>query len=86
MKSKFSEIEKLLNDRDLVLIGPGSNDIRGLIDIKNKIIEVKDHIDYHKLLTHIIKEPDQYSSIVPLYLSDPLAEKKDISWFVKKEI
>ena len=86
MKSKFSDIEKLLNDRDLVLIGPGSNDIRGLIDIKNKIIGVKDHIDFQKLLTHIVKEPDQYSNIVPLYLSDPLAEKKDISWFVKKQI
>ena len=86
IKSKFSDIEKLLSDRELVLIGPGSNDIRGLLDIKNKIIEVKDHIDYQKLLTHIIKKPDQYSNIVPLYLSDPLAEKKDISWFAKKEI
>ena len=63
-----------------------SNDIKGFIDIKNKIIEVKDHIDYQKLLTHIIKKPGQYSNIIPLYLSDPLAEKKDISWFVKKEI
>ena len=86
IKSKLSDIEKLLSDRDLVLIGPGSYDIRGLIDIKNKIIKVKDHIDYQKLLTQIIKKPDQYSNIVPLYLSDPLAEKKDISWFVKKEI
>ena len=86
IKSKLSDIEKLLSDRDLVLIGPGSNDIKGFIDIKNKIIEVKDHIDYQKLLTHIIKKPSQYSNIIPLYLSDPLAEKKDISWFVKKEI
>ena len=86
IKSKLSDIEKLLSNRDLVLIGPGSSDIRGLIDIKNKIIKVKDHIDYQKLLTQIIKKPDQYSNIVPLYLSDPLAEKKDISWFVKKEI
>ena len=86
IKSKFSDIEKLLSNRDLVLIGPGSYEIKGLIDIKNKIIKVKDHIDYQKLLTQIIKKPDQYSNIVPLYLSDPLAEKKDISWFVKKEI
>ena len=85
-KSKLSDIEKLLNDRDLVLIGPGSSQIRGLIDIKNKIIEVKDYIDYQKVITHIIKKPDQYNNIVPLYLSDPMAEKKDISWFVKKEI
>ena len=70
----------------MVLIGPGAYDIRGLINIKNKIIKVKDHIDYQKLLTQIINKPDQYSNIVPLYLSDPLAEKKDISWFVKKEI
>ncbi len=86
IKSKFSDIEKLLSNRELVLIGPGSNDIRGLIDIENKIIEAKDYIDYQKLLTYIIKKPDQYSNIVPLYLSDPLAEKKDISWFVTKEI
>ena len=86
IKSKLSDIEKLLSNRDLVLIGPGSYDIKRLIDIKNKIIKVKDHIDYQKLLKQIIKKPDQYSNIVPLYLSDPLAEKKDISWFVKKEI
>ena len=86
IKSKLSDIEKLLSDRHLVLIGPGSSKIRGSIDTKNKIIEVKDYIDYQKVLTHIIKKPDQYNSIVPLYLSDPVAEKKDISWFVKKEI
>lgn len=86
IKSKLSYIERLLSDRDLVLIGPGSSEIRGLIDIKNKIIKVKDDIDYQKLLTHIMQQPDQYSNIVPLYLSNPIAEKKDISWFVKKEI
>ena len=52
----------------------------------DEIIEVKDYIDYQKVLTHITKKSDQYNNIVPLYLSDPLAEKKDISWFVKKEI
>tara|TARA_X000000368_G_scaffold110276_1_gene85798 strand:- start:494 stop:1168 length:675 start_codon:yes stop_codon:yes gene_type:complete len=86
IKSKLSDIDKLLSYRDLVLIGPGSSEIGGLIDIKNKITEVKDYIDYQKVITHIIKKPDQYNNIVPLYLSDPLAEKKDISWFVKKEI
>lgn len=86
IKSKLSDIEELLSNRDLILIGPGSSEIKGLIDIKNKIIEVKDYIDYQKVLTHIRKKSDQYNNIVPLYLSDPLAEKKDISWFVKKEI
>ena len=86
IKSKLSDIDKLLSYRDLVLIGPGSSEIGGLIDIKNKITEVKDYIDYQKVITHIIKKPDQYNNIVPLYLSDPMAEKKDISWFVKKEI
>jgi tRNA threonylcarbamoyl adenosine modification protein YeaZ len=86
IKSKLSDIEELLSNRDLILIGPGSSEIKGLIDIKNKIIEVKDYIDYQKVLTHITKKSDQYNNIVPLYLSDPLAEKKDISWFVKKEI
>jgi tRNA threonylcarbamoyl adenosine modification protein YeaZ len=86
IKSKLSDIEELLSNRDLILIGPGSSEIKGLIDIKNKIIEVKDYIDYQKVLTHIRKKSDQYNNIVPLYLSDPLAEKKDISWFVKKEV
>jgi len=86
IKSKLCDIEELLSNRDLILIGPGSGEIKGLIDIKNKIIEVKDYIDYQKVLTHITKKSDQYNNIVPLYLSDPLAEKKDISWFVKKEI
>ena len=86
IKSKLSYIEELLSDSDLVLIGPGSSEIRSLINIKNKIVEVKDHIDYQKLLTYIMQKPNQYSNIVPLYLSNPIAEKKDISWFVKKEI
>jgi len=86
IKSKLFDIEELLSNKDLILIGPGSSEIKGLIDIKNKIIEVKDYIDYQKVLTHITKKSDQYNNIVPLYLSDPLAEKKDISWFVKKEI
>ena len=86
IKSKLSDIEELLSNRDLILIGPGSSEIKGLIDIKNKIIEAKDYIDYQKVLTHITEKSDQYNNIVPLYLSDPLAEKKDISWFVKKEI
>ena len=86
IKSKLSSIEKLLSNRNLVLIGPGSNEIRELINLKNKIIETKDYIDYQKVLLHIIENTDQYNNIVPLYLSNPLAEKKDISWFVKKEI
>ena len=86
IKSKLYNIEKLITEKDLVLIGPGSREIRGLIDLKNRIIEVKDYIDYQKVLLQIIEKPDQYNNIVPLYLSDPLAEKKDISWFVKKEI
>ena len=86
IKSKLSSIEKLLSNRNLVLIGPGSTEIRELINLKNKIIETKDYIDYQKVLLHIIESPDQYNNIVPLYLSNPLAEKKDISWFVKKEI
>ena len=86
IKSKLYNIEKLITEKDLVLIGPGSREIRGLIDLKNRIIEVKDYIDYQKVLLQIIEKPDQYDNIVPLYLSDPLAEKKDISWFVKKEI
>ena len=86
IKSKLSTIEKLLSNRNLVLIGPGSTEIRELINIKNKIIETKDYIDYQKVLLHIIENTDQYNNIVPLYLSNPLAEKKDVSWFVKKEI
>ena len=86
IKSKLSSIEKLLSNRNLVLIGPGSTEIRELINLKNKIIETKDYIDYQKVLLHIIENTDQYNNIVPLYLSNPLAEKKDLSWFVKKEI
>ena len=86
IKSKLSSIEKLLSNRNLVLIGPGSTEIRELINLKNKIIETKDYIDYQKVLLHIIENTDQYNNIAPLYLSNPLAEKKDISWFVKKEI
>ena len=86
IKSKLSSIKKLLSNRNLVLIGPGSTEIRELINLKNKIIETKDYIDYQKVLLHIIENTDQYNNIVPLYLSNPLAEKKDISWFVKKEI
>ena len=85
-KSKLSDIKKLLSDRDLVIIGPGSNKIAELINIKNKIVKTTDFIDYQKVLIHIKKQPDQYNNITPLYLSDPLAEKKDISWFVKKKI
>ena len=86
IKSKLSSIEKLLSNRNLVLIGPGSTEIRELINLKNKIIETKDYIDYQKVLLHIIENTDQYNNIAPLYLSNPLAEKKDVSWFVKKEI
>ncbi len=85
-KSKLSHIKKLLSERDLVIIGPGSHKIAECINIKNKIVETTDFIDYQKVLIHINKKPDQYKNIVPLYLSDPLTEKKDISWFVKKEI
>ena len=54
IKSKLSSIEKLLSNRNLVLIGPGSTEIRELINLKNKIIETKDYIDYQKVLLHII--------------------------------
>ena len=86
IKSKLSSIEKLLSNRNLVLIGPGSTEIRELINLKNKIIETKDYIDFQQVLKHIMKKPSQYKDVIPLYLSNPLAEKKDISWFVKKEI
>ena len=86
IKSKLSDIKKLFSDRDLFLIGPGSSEIGVSIDIKDKIIEARDYIDYRKVITRIIEKPDHYNKIVPLYLSNPLAEKKDISWFVKKEI
>ncbi len=85
-KSKLSNFEKLFKDGDLVVIGPGSNEVRTLADIKNKIIETKDYIDFQQVLKHIMKKPSQYKDVIPLYLSNPLAEKKDISWFVKKEI
>ena len=86
IKSKLSSIKKLLSNRNLVLIGPGSTEIRELINLKNKIIETKDYIDFQQVLKHIMKKPSQYKDVIPLYLSNPLAEKKDISWFVKKEI
>ena len=60
--------------------------IRSFLEKKNANSETKDYIDFQQVLKHIMKKPSQYKDVIPLYLSNPLAEKKDISWFVKKEI
>ena len=86
IKSKLSNISKLLNSEDLVLIGLGVEEIEKLIDKKYKLINSENYIDFHKVLNQIIKKPNEYNKVSPLYLSAPVAEKKDISWFVKKKI
>ena len=85
IKSKLSNISKLLNSEDLVLIGLEVEEIEKLIDKKYKLINSENYIDFHKVLNQITKKPNQYNKVSPLYLSDPVAEKKDISWFVKKK-
>ena len=86
IKSKLSNISKLLNSEDLVLIGLGVEEIEKLIDKKYTLINSENYIDFHKVLNQIIKKPNEYNKVSPLYLSAPVAEKKDMSWFVKKKI
>ena len=65
IKSKLSNISKLLNSEDLVLIGLGVEEIEKLIDKKYKLINSENYIDFHKILNQIIKKPNQYNKEFP---------------------
>ena len=85
-KSKLEGINDLVGNEDLFLLGPGSFEIAKALNKKNLTFYEDSVIDFQKVLLHIKKNFNEYNDISPLYLSNPIAEKKDISWFVKKEI
>tara|TARA_A100001011_G_C14184295_1_gene788316 strand:- start:325 stop:999 length:675 start_codon:yes stop_codon:yes gene_type:complete len=85
-KSKLEGINDLVGNEDLLLLGPGSFEIAKVLNKKNLTFYEDSVIDFQKVLLHIKKNFNEYNDISPLYLSNPIAEKKDISWFVKKEI
>lgn len=85
-KSKLEGINDLVGSKDLLLLGSGSSEIAKVLSKKNLLVCKESEIDFQKVLLHIKKNLNQYNDISPLYLSDPIAKKKEISWFVRKEI
>ena len=78
--------QELFANYNLSFIGDGSLDIAIKLGKKENIICNNNDIDFLKVFENMNKNILKYKDNVwPLYLAEPVAEKKDPQWFAKKE-
>ena len=87
IKANINKAKELYSDQDLFFLGSGSRDVAIHFDQKEKIISNEDNINFFEVYRNIKENLLNYEdNIWPLYLADPVAEKKDPLWFAKKKI
>lgn len=71
---------------NLFFLGDGSLDAAASFGQKENILSYSNNIDFLKVFENINEDISRYKDNVwPLYLADPVAEKKDPQWFAKKK-
>ena len=71
---------------NLFFLGDGSLDAAASFGQKENILSYSNNIDFLKVFENINEDISLYKDNVwPLYLADPVAEKKDPQWFAKKK-
>ena len=86
IKANINKAKELYSDQDLFFLGSGSRDIAISFNQKEKIICNEDDINFFEVYKNIKENLLNYKDNVwPLYLADPVAEKKDPLWFAKKK-
>ena len=86
VKANIFYAQELFANYNLSFIGDGSLDIAIKLGQKENIICNNNDIDFLKVFENMNKNILKYKDNVwPLYLADPVAEKKDPQWFAKKE-
>ena len=86
VKANIFYAQELFANYNLSFIGDGSLDIAIKLGKKENIICNNNDIDFLKVFENMNKNILNYKDNVwPLYLADPVAEKKDPQWFAKKE-
>lgn len=86
IKADINKAKELYSDQDLFFLGSGSRDIAISFNQKEKIICNEDDINFFQVYNNIKENLLNYKDNVwPLYLADPVAEKKDPLWFAKKK-
>ena len=86
VKANIFYAQELFANYNLSFIGDGSLDIAIKLGKKENIICNNNDIDFLKVFENMNKNILNYKDNVwPLYLAEPVAEKKDPQWFAKKE-
>ena len=86
IKANIFSAHELFGNYKLFFLGDGSLDIAIKLGQKENIICNNNDIDFLKVFKNMNKNILRYKDNVwPLYLADPVAEKKDPQWFAKKE-
>ena len=86
VKANIFYAQELFANYNLFFIGDGSLDIAIKLGQKENIICNNNDIDFLKVFENMNKNILKYKDNVwPLYLAEPVAEKKDPQWFAKKE-
>ena len=86
VKANIFYAQELFANYNLSFIGDGSLDIAIKLGQKENIICNNNDIDFSKVFENMNKNILKYKDNVwPLYLAEPVAEKKDPQWFAKKE-
>ena len=86
IKANINKAKELYFDQDMFFLGSGSRDIAISFNQKEKIICNEDDINFFEVYKNIKENLLNYKDNVwPLYLADPVAEKKDPLWFAKKK-
>ena len=86
IKANINKAKELYSEQDLFFLGSGSRDVAVNFNQKEKIICNEDDINFFEVYKNIKENLLNYKDNVwPLYLADPVAEKKDPLWFAKKK-
>ena len=85
VKADIIRAKELFFKYNLLFLGSGSLNLATNFGQEENIITTEDKIDFLKVYKSINKNLLDYeNNIWPLYLSEPIAEKKDPLWFAKK--
>ena len=87
IKTSLEEAKITFLKNDLFFLGSGSLGAAKTLDQEKNIIGNNDKIDFLLVFESMKKNISYYqNNLQPVYLSDPVAEKKDPLWFAKKKI
>jgi tRNA threonylcarbamoyl adenosine modification protein YeaZ len=87
IKTSLEEAKIIFFNNNLFFVGSGSLGVAKTLGQEKNIICDNDEIDFLLVFEGMKKNISYYqNNLQPVYLSDPVAEKKDPLWFAKKKI